>query len=111
MGDEEVVERLIQVRGIGVWTAHMLLMFRLGRPDVLPVDDFGIRKGFAVVFKTREPPRKEDIERRGERWTPYRSVASWYLWRMAEQPVKTVKPVKASQPVKKASRPVKARGA
>jgi 3-methyladenine DNA glycosylase/8-oxoguanine DNA glycosylase len=89
MDDEEIIRRLVEVRGIGRWTAQMFLMFRLGRPDVLPVDDFGIRKGFAIAFKTREPPTKEEIERRGKRWTPYRSVASWYLWRMAEQPVKS----------------------
>jgi 3-methyladenine DNA glycosylase/8-oxoguanine DNA glycosylase len=96
MDDEEIIRRLVEVRGIGRWTAQMFLMFRLGRPDVLPVDDFGIRKGFSIAFKTREPPRKEDIERRGKRWAPYRSVASWYLWRMAEQPAK-----KSSAPTSK----------
>lgn len=85
MDDEEIIERLIEVRGIGRWTAQMFLMFRLGRPDVLPVDDYGIRKGFAVAFKKRELPEKEEIERRGRRWAPYRSVACWYLWRVAEQ--------------------------
>ena len=84
MTDEEIVERLTEVRGVGRWTAEMLLMFRLGRPDVLPSSDFGIRKGFAVAFKKRELPLAKDVDRRGERWRPYRTVASWYLWRAAE---------------------------
>ena len=90
LDDEEIISRLVEVRGIGRWTAQMFLMFRLGRPDVLPVDDFGIRKGYGIVFKSAEAPRKEDIERRGVRWAPYRTVASWYLWRAAEQQVKKV---------------------
>ncbi|WP_437999619.1 methylated-DNA--[protein]-cysteine S-methyltransferase [Sorangium sp. So ce185] len=84
MDDEAIIERLTQVRGIGRWTAEMLLMFRLGRPDVLPVDDYGIRKGFAFAFKQRDLPGRKDLERRGARWKPYRTVASWYLWRAAE---------------------------
>ena len=84
MADDAIVERLIEVRGIGRWTVEMLLMFRLGRPDVLPADDYGIRKGFQIVFKTAELPARAAIERRGTRWAPYRTVASWYLWRAAE---------------------------
>jgi 3-methyladenine DNA glycosylase/8-oxoguanine DNA glycosylase len=84
LDDETVVARLTQVRGIGRWTAQMFLMFRLGRPDVLPVDDFGIRKGFAVAFTRGAMPSREAVARRGERWKPYRTVASWYLWRAAE---------------------------
>lgn len=84
MDDEAIIEQLTQVRGIGRWTAQMLLMFRLGRPDVLPVGDYGIRKGFGVAFRKREMPLPADVEKRGERWRPYRSVASWYLWRAAE---------------------------
>jgi O-6-methylguanine DNA methyltransferase len=84
MEDEAIVERLTEVRGIGRWTAQMLLMFRLGRPDVLPVDDYGIRKGFALAFRKRELPSREELEKRGARWRPYRSVASWYLWRALE---------------------------
>jgi len=72
------------VRGIGRWTVEMLLMFRLGRPDVLPVDDYGVRKGFEVGFRKRRPPLPRDLARHGERWRPYRTVASWYLWRAAE---------------------------
>ena len=63
----------------------MLLVFRLGRPDVLPADDYGVRKGFAVAFGTRELPSRAEVDARGERWRPYRTVASWYLWRAAEQ--------------------------
>jgi 3-methyladenine DNA glycosylase/8-oxoguanine DNA glycosylase len=85
MEDEEVIERLVQVRGVGRWTAEMLLMFRLGRGDVLPVSDLGIRKGFALTFGNRRLPAAITIERRAQRWRPYRSVACWYLWRALEQ--------------------------
>jgi 3-methyladenine DNA glycosylase/8-oxoguanine DNA glycosylase len=84
MDDEAIIEHLTEVRGIGRWTAQMLLMFRLGRPDVLPVGDYGIRKGFGVAFRKREMPTPDEVENRGERWRPYRSVASWYLWRASE---------------------------
>ncbi|HEX2220572.1 MAG TPA: hypothetical protein VHG35_17335 [Gemmatimonadales bacterium] len=81
MSDEEIIERLIGVRGVGRWTAEMLLIFRLGRADVLPVSDLGIRKGFALTFGSRTLPAAVTIQRRAERWRPYRSVACWYLWR------------------------------
>jgi methylated-DNA-[protein]-cysteine S-methyltransferase len=84
MADEALIERLTQVRGIGRWTVEMLLMFRLGRGDVLPVDDYGIRQGFAVALGRRDLPTRDEMTRYGERWRPYRSVASWYLWRAAE---------------------------
>ena len=84
MDDEALIERLSEIRGIGRWSAQMLLMFRLGRPDVLPVGDYGIRKGFAVASRKREMPLPADVEKRGERWRPFRTVASWYLWRAAE---------------------------
>jgi 3-methyladenine DNA glycosylase/8-oxoguanine DNA glycosylase len=80
MDDEAIVEALIAVRGIGRWTAQMLLIFRLGRPDVLPVDDYGVRKGFAAVFRTTTLPTPKEVAARGVRWAPYRTVASWYLW-------------------------------
>ena len=83
MPDVEIIERLTTVRGIGQWTVEMLLMFRLGRPDVLPVDDFGVRKGFGIAFGKPEPD-KRDLDKRGERWRPYRTVASWYLWRATD---------------------------
>ncbi|HEX3694769.1 MAG TPA: methylated-DNA--[protein]-cysteine S-methyltransferase [Polyangia bacterium] len=81
MDDEAIIESLTGVRGIGRWTAEMLLMFRLGRPDVLPADDYGVRKGYAVAFKKRALPTREQLQKHGARWKPYRSVASWYLWR------------------------------
>lgn len=85
MEDEEIIQRLTEVRGIGRWTAEMLLIFRLGRPDVLPADDYGIRNGFAITFRKRELPSPKDLEKYGMRWKPYRTVASWYLWRAVEQ--------------------------
>jgi len=95
MDDAAIIEVLTEVRGIGRWTAEMFLMFRLGRPDVLPVDDYGIRKGFAVAFRKRALPGREDLEKRGTRWKPYRTVASWYLWRAAERNKKPI-PARAS---------------
>ena len=84
MDNQAIIERLTQVRGIGRWTVEMLLIFRLGRSDVLPADDYGVRKGFMVALKRRELPAPKDVEQYGERWKPYRTVASWYLWRAAE---------------------------
>jgi DNA-3-methyladenine glycosylase II len=81
MSDDEIVEQLTAVRGIGRWTAEMLLIFHLGRPDILPVADLGVRKGFARAFRSRTAPEAATIIRRAERWRPYRSVATWYLWR------------------------------
>jgi DNA-3-methyladenine glycosylase II len=86
MGDEEIVARLTQVRGIGRWTVEMLLMFRLGRPDVLPVGDYAVRKGFMVAYGLDEMPKPKEIELHAEAWRPYRSVASWYMWRALEHP-------------------------
>jgi 3-methyladenine DNA glycosylase/8-oxoguanine DNA glycosylase len=85
MEDESIIERLTAVHGVGRWTVEMLLIFRLGRPDVLPLDDHGIRKGFAAALRKRELPTREQLAKRGERWRPYRSAASWYLWRAAER--------------------------
>jgi O-6-methylguanine DNA methyltransferase len=84
MADEAIIERLSAVRGIGRWTAEMLLMFLLGRPDVLPVDDYGVRNGFAIAYD-RELPSPKELAAYGERWKPYRTVASWYLWRIVER--------------------------
>lgn len=85
LGDEEIVDLLVQVRGVGRWTAEMFLIFRLGRLDVLPVSDYGLRRGFQVALKKRSIPEPDEVARRGKRWAPYRTVASWYLWRAAEQ--------------------------
>ena len=82
--DEEIVARLTQVRGIGRWTVEMLLMFRLGRPDVLPVDDFGVRAGFRAAYGLKSLPHVRALAAFGERWKPYRSAAAWYLWRALE---------------------------
>ena len=84
MGDEEIVERLTQVRGVGRWTVEMLLIFRLGRPDVLPVGDFAVRKGFSLAYGLSEMPKPKELMQYGERWRPFRSVASWYMWRASE---------------------------
>ncbi|HYP53136.1 MAG TPA: hypothetical protein VEQ42_06325, partial [Pyrinomonadaceae bacterium] len=86
MPDEEIIGRLTQVRGLGRWTAEMLLIFSLGRPDVLPVGDFAVRKGFALAWGLKESPKPKELTEYGERWRPYRSVASWYLWRAVELP-------------------------
>ena len=85
MADETIIERLCEVRGIGRWTAEMLLMFRLGRPDVLPVDDYGVRKGFAIAYGKQDLPKPKELAIYGDRWKPYRTAASWYLWRVAER--------------------------
>jgi 3-methyladenine DNA glycosylase/8-oxoguanine DNA glycosylase len=74
------------VRGIGRWTAEMMLMFRLCRPNVLPTDDYGVRKGIQLLYHMRKLPSKEQMLRRGRKWHPWRSVASWYMWRVVELP-------------------------
>jgi methylated-DNA-[protein]-cysteine S-methyltransferase len=81
MDDEQVVDKLTVVRGIGRWTVQMLLIFRLGRPDVLAVDDYGVRKGYSIAFGKRKLPAPTELEQRGARWAPYRTIASWYCWR------------------------------
>lgn len=83
--DDAIIERLTAVRGIGRWTAEMFLIFRLGRPDVLPVDDLGVRKGFALAYGLAEHPTPRALAAHGERWAPFRTVASWYLWRRADR--------------------------
>lgn len=80
LDDAALIERLIAVRGIGRWSAEMLLMFRLGRPDVLPVDDYSLRKAYAKAFGKRRLPTPQALTKAGERWRPFRTVASWYLW-------------------------------
>jgi len=88
MSDEEIILRLTEVRGIGRWTVEMLLLFDLGRPDVWPVDDYGVRKGFARIFGRRKLPTPKQLMKFGEKWRPYRSVAAWYFWRALEVPKK-----------------------
>jgi DNA-3-methyladenine glycosylase II len=84
LDDAALIERLVAVRGIGRWSAEMFLMFRLGRPDVLPLDDYSLRKAYAKAFRKRALPSPQALEKHGEKWRPYRTVASWYLWRTLE---------------------------
>lgn len=97
MHQDDIVAALVPVRGIGRWTVEMMLMFRLGRPDVLPVDDLGIRKGAQCVDKLEVMPTPKELLARGERWGPYRSYASQYLWRIADFSVEAKTPTKRSQ--------------
>jgi DNA-3-methyladenine glycosylase II len=85
LDDEAIIDRLVVVRGVGRWTAEMLLIFTLGRPDVLPVDDFGVRYGFQLLHGKRLMPKPRWLAKYGERWAPYRSIASWYFWRYVDR--------------------------
>jgi DNA-3-methyladenine glycosylase II len=84
MKDAAIIERLIEVRGVGRWTVEMFLMFTLARPDILPVDDYGIRNGFRIAYGKRVLPKTKVLLKFGERWAPYRTTASWYLWRAVD---------------------------
>lgn len=86
MSDLELIDRLTVVRGVGPWTVQMMLIFRLGRPDVLPIDDYGVRKGFARAYRKRRLPTPRELAAHGERWRPFRTVPSWYFWRALELP-------------------------
>lgn len=81
MSDEEIIDSLTRIKGIGRWTVEMLLMFTLNRPDVLPVDDLGLRKGMMLAYKLKEIPKRAEMERIAEKWRPWRTVATWYMWR------------------------------
>ncbi|HTQ62391.1 MAG TPA: hypothetical protein VMI32_19345 [Candidatus Solibacter sp.] len=81
LSDEELVKRLTSVRGIGAWTVEMFLIFRLGRPDVLPIHDLGVQKGWSLTYGKKHKPKAKELLAFGERWRPYRTVASWYMWR------------------------------
>jgi DNA-3-methyladenine glycosylase II len=82
--DAEIIERLTVVRGVGPWTVEMLLIFHLGRPDVWPVTDYGVRKGFALTYRRTELPAPKELLAFGEKWRPFRTTAAWYLWRALE---------------------------
>jgi DNA-3-methyladenine glycosylase II len=84
LSDDEIIARLTEVRGVGRWTVEMLLIFQLGRPDVLPVDDFGVRSGFRRAYKKRDLPKPKVLLKFGERWRPHATTAAWYLWRAAD---------------------------
>jgi DNA-3-methyladenine glycosylase II len=94
LDDEALVARLTACRGVGRWTVEMLLIFKLGRPDVLPADDFGVREGFRIAYGRRVQPKPAALLRHGERWRPYRTTAAWYLWRAAD----AAKEAKATRP-------------
>jgi len=85
LSDDDLVERLVSVRGIGAWTVEMFLIFRLGRPDVLPIHDLGVKKGWSVAYSKKHMPKPKELLEFGERWRPYRTVASWYMWRAFER--------------------------
>jgi DNA-3-methyladenine glycosylase II len=85
LSDDELVERLVSVRGIGAWTVEMFLIFNLGRPDVLPIHDLGVKKGWSVTYGKKHMPRPKELLAFGERWRPYRTIASWYMWRSFER--------------------------
>ncbi|MEO6076957.1 MAG: DNA-3-methyladenine glycosylase 2 family protein [Dokdonella sp.] len=97
MHQDEIVEALVPIRGIGRWTVEMMLMSRLGRPDVLPVDDLGIRKGAQIIDKLDAMPSPKALALRGEHWAPYRSYASFYLWRIADSAAAAARPNTRSQ--------------
>ncbi|HZI31168.1 MAG TPA: DNA-3-methyladenine glycosylase 2 family protein [Candidatus Binatia bacterium] len=83
LSDDEIIARLTEVRGVGRWTVEMLLIFQLGRPDVLPADDFGVRTGYFRAYRKRDLPKVKDLLAFGERWRPHRTTAAWYLWQAA----------------------------
>jgi DNA-3-methyladenine glycosylase II len=107
MSDEEVIEALTDIKGIGVWTAHMFLMFSLRRPNILPVGDLGVRMAIQKAYKKRKMPTPKQIEQIAKSWHPYCSYAAWYLWRSLEAPKKEEAPKKAKKRVEK--RPLKSR--
>lgn len=96
LDDEEIIQALTRVRGVGRWTVEMLLMFRLGRPDVLPCGDYGVRKGYAVAWGLDDLPSPAELAKHGERWAPFRTVAAWYLWRAADGVIRKKQPSRAS---------------
>lgn len=91
LDDEAIVQRLIDVRGIGRWTVEMLLIFQLGRPDVLPVHDFGVRNGFRIGYRRATMPTPRQVLQHGERWRPFRTAAAWYLWRVVDREKRAMK--------------------
>ena len=101
LSDEELVARLVSVRGIGAWTVEMFLIFRLGRPDVLPIHDLGVKKGWAVAYGKKHMPTPRELLKFGERWRPYRTIASWYMWRAFERAgYKVTNKIRARKPRK-----------
>jgi len=117
LSDEELVERLVSVRGIGAWTVEMFLIFRLGRPDVLPIHDLGVKKGWAITYGKKHMPKPKELLAFGERWRPYRTVASWYMWRACQRAgnaaMRKIRPARARKrraPVKPRRKRIAPRG-
>src|SRR5467141_3107771 len=109
LSDEELVERLVSVRGIGAWTVEMFLIFRLGRPDVFPIHDLGVKKGWAITYGKKHMPKPKELLAFGERWRPYRTVASWYMWRACQRAGNTaMRKIRPARPRKR--RPSKSSG-
>src|SRR5438270_5806765 len=108
LSDEELVKRLVAVRGIGAWTVEMFLIFRLGRPDVLPIHDLGVKKGWSITYDKKHMPRPKELLAFGERWRPYRTVASWYMWRACQRAgsaaARKIRPAQARKPRQHAER-------
>src|SRR5271155_917376 len=107
LSDEELVERLISVRGIGAWTVEMFLIFRLGRPDVLPIHDYGVQKGWSITYGKKHKPKPKELLAFGERWRPYRTLASWYMWRACHRAgnaaMRKIRPAKVRRKPKRKS--------
>src|SRR5580658_1416716 len=101
MSDQELIDRLISVRGIGPWTVEMFLIFRLGRPDVLPIHDYGVQKGYAITYGKKSIPKPKELLKFGERWRPYRSVASWYMWRAVQLAGSSARKITKAKPATK----------
>src|SRR6266700_709448 len=107
LSDDELVKRLVSVRGIGAWTVEMFLIFRLGRPDVLPIHDLGVRKGWSITYGKKHMPKPKELLAFGERWRPYRTIASWYMWRACQRAgnaaMRKIRPAKVRNPRKRIS--------
>jgi 3-methyladenine DNA glycosylase/8-oxoguanine DNA glycosylase len=101
LSDQELIDRLISVRGIGAWTVEMFLIFRLGRPDVLPIHDYGVQKGWAITYRKKSIPKPKELLKFGERWRPYRTVASWYMWRAVQLAGPAARKITKTKPAKK----------
>jgi DNA-3-methyladenine glycosylase II len=113
LSDDELVERLTSVRGVGVWTVEMFLIFRLGRPDVLPIHDLGVKKGWSITYGKKHMPKPKELLAFGERWRPYRTVASWYMWRACHRAgnaaMRKIRPAKVLRKTKRKVAPQKPR--
>jgi DNA-3-methyladenine glycosylase II len=113
LSDDELIKRLVSVRGIGTWTVEMFLIFRLGRPDVLPIHDLGVKKGWSVTYGKKHMPKPKELLAFGERWRPYRTVASWYMWRACQRAgsaaLRKIRPAKVRKrrPAKSRRRPAR----